>query len=239
MQKEILREDFETNSTSDYRSWFEEEAHRLELDLSYSHFADGTQASLQCETESLASAPVDGVSVWTQGDAKGPDDLQSVDNDSRQSPAPFASPSVPPEIPSAVSVIRAKLSQNPNIYFSNSEIKGQKDAFKFIVYEWIQEGKSNKEIIQTFRIIPKTLGNWRKKGIIRKKGAGRKPNPVIELPMMAWSLNYINQKGRMPQKREIKKEANKFIGSDFMDSKGWVDKFMERLLEKVESDTLA
>lgn len=232
MQKDIWRDDFESDSTSCSVSWFEQEAQRLELDLGFSQLADLPDASPQNDTGSLVNVhEQESLSAIASEGAIGTGNRQNVPPDICRLSVPVA-PSKAMAERAAVSAIRAKLSQNPSAYFVEPEIKAYWGAFKVIVDEWIKEGKSNQVIQNTFQIITRTLRNWRVKGTARKEGAGRKTNFLVETHMVSWCDSFLKNSGRQPQRTEVKAEAKKLAGPEFKVSKGWLDKFMNRRLKK-------
>lgn len=232
MQKDIWRDDFESDSTSCCVSLFEQEARRLDLDLGFSQLADFPDAPPQNDTGSLVNVhEQESLSAIALEGPAGTGNRQNIPPDICLLSVPVALSKAMAER-AAVNAIRAKLSQSPSAYFEASEIKTNWGAFKVIVDEWIKEGKSNQVIQSTFQIITRTLRNWRVKGTARKEGAGRKPNFLVETRMVSWWDSFLKNNGRQPQRTEVKAEAKKVAGPEFKVSKGWLDKFMDRRLKK-------
>ena len=85
------------------------------------------------------------------------------------------------------------------------------------------------KISQVTGVLKKNIKRWILKGVLRKKGAGRKITDInLENELIKWTLNNITVSGRIPKRCKIMKMARILKSDGFKASKGWCDKFLRR-----------
>ena len=78
-------------------------------------------------------------------------------------------------------------------------------------------------------VLKKNIKRWILKGVLRKKGAGRKISDLgLENKLVKWTLDNIAVGGRIPKRCKIMKMARLKKRGGFKASKGWCDKFLRR-----------
>jgi hypothetical protein len=91
------------------------------------------------------------------------------------------------------------------------------------------QGKDLKDVSEMCEVPLKSLKRWLDVGYDRKKGCGRKvKDPYLEKKLLDW-YNQRASSGKLPSPREMSKTALKITtNSDFLASKGWLEKFRKK-----------
>lgn len=104
------------------------------------------------------------------------------------------------------------------------------------IQQLFAEGKTLEELVPLYkgRVERKAIKNIRENGATRKKGSGRRDNPVTTAIGIDLAMEYIRDHLKKPSKRELANLYKRQVKDDGKDKGGWADKLLKRMKELLD-----